>query len=241
MPRTHSRGENMRPRTKAEQRARDRRDRAARRYKPQEIDLLLIAEAPPEALDRYFYFSDVTEQDSLFRYVARSVLKVEPTRSNKAELLDELWGRGVFLIDLFRDPIAGGRHDEQVPALVRRVRSLRPRRIILIKAPVYDAAFATLREAGLPVVNERVPFPGSGQQRRFEETFARALRSKPPKAAGKEPQERTPARRATTCGASRCTSSFASTGKSLPSSAPGRSSEPTTHRRVSTPSTWFST
>ena len=53
--------------------------------------------SPPGAPDRYFYFEDVTEQDSLFRYVARGVLDEEPTRENKAELLGRLRDRGVFL------------------------------------------------------------------------------------------------------------------------------------------------
>jgi hypothetical protein len=43
---------------------------------------------------------------------------------------------------------------------------------VLIKATVYDAAFEPLAKAGLPVVDEPVPFPGSGQQRRFEKAFA---------------------------------------------------------------------
>jgi hypothetical protein len=41
-----------------------RRDAAARRYRPETIQLLLIAEAPPSALDRYFYFEDVPDHDS---------------------------------------------------------------------------------------------------------------------------------------------------------------------------------
>jgi hypothetical protein len=40
------------------------------------VELLLVAEAPPSALDRYFYFEDVPVQDSLFRYVARAILDV---------------------------------------------------------------------------------------------------------------------------------------------------------------------
>jgi hypothetical protein len=47
----------------------------------------------------------------------------------------------------------------------------------LIKANVFDIAFATLRAAGLPVVPVRIPFPGSGQQKRFREAFAAALES----------------------------------------------------------------
>lgn len=165
-------------------RARDRRSRAARKYKPTKVELLLVAEAPPAALDRYFYFEDVREQDALFRYVAKAILKAAPTRGNKPELLALLRERGVFLIDLKQDPIDGSPLTEQIPGLLARVRQLAPEKIILIKATVYDHAFSPLLDAGQPVVDERVPFPGSGQQRRFEEVFARALRRQPARRPG---------------------------------------------------------
>jgi hypothetical protein len=159
--------------------ARRRRARAAIKYKPDQVKLLLVAEAPPAALDRYFYFEDVRTQDSLFRYVARSIVGVEPTRENKRELLERLRDRGVFLIDLSEDPVDGSPLSNSVADLVRRAQRLKPDKIVLIKASVYDAAFAALLEAGLPVVDERVPFPGSGQQRRFEVGFTRALKARP--------------------------------------------------------------
>ena len=164
--------------------ARAKRVRAAGKYKPATVDLLLVAEAPPSALDRYFYFADVMEHDSLFRYVVRAVLKREPTRGAKGEFLSLLKEKGTFLIDLKVDPLDASHLTEHVPDLVRRCRRLRPRKIILIKSTVYDAAYRPLREAGLPVVDERVPFPGSGQQLRFLEAFGRALRKRPPKATG---------------------------------------------------------
>lgn len=156
--------------------ARRRRERAARKYRPNSVDLLLVAEAPPAALDRYFYFEDVREQDALFRYVVRGILHTEPTRDAKPTLLSELQDRGVYLIDLKPEPTSAASLVDEVPGLIRRVERLQPRAIILIKATVYDVAFAALCEAGLPVVDERVPFPGSGQQRRFETAFARALK-----------------------------------------------------------------
>lgn len=163
----------------AQRKARERRGRAAQRFKPSRVELLLVAEAPPGALERYFYFPEITEHDSLFRYVARSILERQPTRTNKAELLGELCDRGVFLIDLKRDPVDGTPLSDHVPDLVKRIDRLDPTKIILIKATVYDVAYARLAEAGHPVVDERVPFPASGQQRRFEEAFARALRRNP--------------------------------------------------------------
>jgi hypothetical protein len=48
-----------------------------------------------------------------------------------------------------------------------------------VKSSVFDLVGGALLDAGLPLVDERVPFPGSGQQRRFEKSFARALRRKP--------------------------------------------------------------
>jgi hypothetical protein len=162
--------------------ARRRRQRAARKYRPDHVGLLLVAEAPPAALDRYFYFEDVATQDSLFRYVVRSILEAEPNRDNKGELLGELRDRGVFLIDLKLDPADGKSLEMEVPGLVRRVRALDPERIIVIKSSVYDLVREPLVNAGLPIIDERVPFPGSGQQRRFEEAFARALRrGRPPR------------------------------------------------------------
>ncbi|MGH3009036.1 MAG: hypothetical protein ACRDLM_06465 [Gaiellaceae bacterium] len=157
--------------------ASERRRQAAQKYRPTAVDLLLVAEAPPDALDRYFYFEDVPTQDSLFRYVAKLVLGLVPARCEKATALSALKERGVFLIDLCEDPLPGRSLCTCTEDLVRRAKSLAPRKIILIKTTVYDAAFEPLRRAGLPVVAERIPFPGSGQQRRFEAAFARALKA----------------------------------------------------------------
>ena len=158
--------------------ARRRRERWARHFRSDHIATLIVAEAPPSELDRYFYFPTVSTQDSLFRYVARLVLDMEPTRENKRDLLERLREARVYLIDLSPEPLAGA-HADFVPRLVRRVRRLDPDRIILVKAPVFDAAYVPLHDAGLPVVNVRVPFPGSGQQRNFEVAFSRALRLRP--------------------------------------------------------------
>lgn len=158
--------------------ARRRREAAAGRYRPQQVELLLVAEAPPSSLDRYFYFEDVLEQDSLFRYVVQTVLNEAPSRAQKAEQLGRLRDRGVYLIDLKTDPkVADESLDGCVRGLVERATALEPRHVITIKATVRDLCQAPLRAAGLDVVDERVPFPGSGQQRRFTEAMTRALRS----------------------------------------------------------------
>jgi hypothetical protein len=45
--------------------------------KPEEVEWLLIAKAPPEALNRFFYFENVTEQDSLFTETMKVVWRDE--------------------------------------------------------------------------------------------------------------------------------------------------------------------
>jgi hypothetical protein len=152
-----------------------RREAAAERFRPDRVDLLVVAESPPTALDRYFYFEDVRTQDSLFRYVAQAVLECEPTRENKSALLERLRRRGVFLIDLVVDPLDDRPLSVHVPGLVERVRQLEPRWIVIVKVDVFDAVYPSLEEAGLPVSSMRIPFPNAGQQKRFEEMFARAL------------------------------------------------------------------
>lgn len=156
--------------------ARSSRERAAARYRPDVVELLLVAEAPPSALDRYFYFEDVTGHDSLFRHVVRAVLGIEPSRTGKREQLRRLADRGVYLIDLKRDPKQPGEElAGYVPDLVARATALQPRHVITIKANVCDLVQQPLRAASLEVVDQRVPFPGSGQQRRFLEAMAAAL------------------------------------------------------------------
>lgn len=158
--------------------ARRRRDAAAARYRLDTVELLLVAEAPPSALDRYFYFADVPDQDSLFRHVVRTVLEVDPSRTGKADQLSCLADRGVFLIDLKLEPKLDGETLEgYVADLVARAVELRPRHVITIKANVCDLAQPALRAAGLHVIGQRIPFPGSGQQRRFLQTMGDALDS----------------------------------------------------------------
>lgn len=153
-----------------------RRAAAAERYRPEKVRLLLVAQAPPDADDRYFYFPDVATQDSLFRSVARAILPdTELTRENKAPLLEQLRERGVFLIDLKPDPVDGSAMAPYVPALLARIAELEPERIILIKADVYDTSYTALAAAGLPVSAVRVPFPSFGQQEKFRVAFGRAL------------------------------------------------------------------
>lgn len=125
---------------------RARRAAAAARWRPDPVHLLLIAEAPPSAPDRYFYFEHVIAQDSFFRYVAQGMLGTVPPRAAKGEALAGLRARGVFLIDVSPDPV-GSQPDLSplVPDLTARVTALDPGHVVLIRTNVYDVAYEPLR------------------------------------------------------------------------------------------------
>lgn len=151
---------------------------AAAKYRPAIVKLLLIAEAPPCAPDRYFYFEKLDIHDWLFRYVWEGLMNSKPDRSKKPEHLGMFRDAGLFLIDLHEDSISKPTLADlkpKVPDLVRRCLRLKPQRIVLIKSSVYDAAFEALTAAGLPAMDERIPFPASGQQQKFLTGFRRAI------------------------------------------------------------------
>jgi hypothetical protein len=148
---------------------------AAEKYKPDNIKVLLVAEAPPAADDRYFYFENVVSNDWLFLGVSEVMLGQRPSRCNKAENLESLCEKGIFLIDLKPDPVDDSPLQLYVSDLIDRCLSLNPERIILIKATVFDIAYTVLKEAGLPVVDKRVYFPSTGQQGNFRKQFKEAL------------------------------------------------------------------
>ncbi len=77
--------------------------------------------------------------------------------------------------DLKPDPCDPAPLEAFVGDLVERATALDPAHAILIKVDVYDAAFAALREAGVPAIDARLPFPSTGRQRQFSDGFGKAL------------------------------------------------------------------
>ena len=165
----------------------ERYTQARSKYRPETVRVLLLAEAPPCALDRFFYFEDVKKQDSLFletmgvlypdlkkRYLARG-----RQTELKEELLETFKADGYWLLDLCGIPtsIVEGPSQKDVQSLLkildREIEKSTP--IILIKANVYDACYKELKAADYRVIDERMPFPGSGQQGVFRERFVAAL------------------------------------------------------------------
>lgn len=161
------------------------------RWKPQQIRLLLIAESAPDdggdpANRRFFYDDHLTGKDGLFREVVRALYDDPPLVSGpnaKKPWLERLRAGGVFLIDLAAVPVnefgasdRAAAPSRNVAETTRLATELRPEGIVLVKQNVFDLLSGPIRAAGLPLLHDEfIPFPGSGQQKRFRERFTAAL------------------------------------------------------------------
>lgn len=158
---------------------------AANKYKPSQIRLLFIAEAPPAAPDRYFYFEHVHLQDSLW-VETMSALYPDFGSTNVERVRKPFWlarfrDDGCFLIDAVEDPMPKGATnaarvrivEQHADELVRRVQALNPANTLLVSASVWRGASEAMRSARVPVVQHQlVPFPGNGQQARFHQLLS---------------------------------------------------------------------
>jgi len=159
-------------------------------YKPERIKYLLVAEAAPDTLDRFFYYLDVFKHDDLFLGISnvlfpnlkeQHLIKRRLRNSSVKQLiLEQFKKEGFYLLDLSELPVSilSGSLSTQVPSLIKRLKQVASHdtQIILIKATVYDAAFLALKSEGIVnLIDQRIPFPGSGQQAKFNEAFLAAL------------------------------------------------------------------
>lgn len=160
-------------------------EEARKRYTPSSVNILFVAEAPPSARERYFYFPEVPEHDHLWIALMKALYpqkfgETRQERQRKHDWLTKFQMDGYMLIDACKEPIPKDSSGEskrrsllrgQSDDLVAEIRRIDPRQVLLIKVTVYDALYEPLKEAGLPVVNERLKFPSSGQQRKFQVCF----------------------------------------------------------------------
>lgn len=163
-------------------------EKARQKYKPETVKYLLVAEAPPDSLERFFYYETVRQHDYLFLGVAEALypkLKEQFLLSGrsgeiKTKILQTLQQDGFYLLDLSELPLSllETGLQSQLPSLVDKINSTADdnTQIILIKANVYDIAFYYLKQKFKNVIDQRITFPGQGGQRKFQDEFKQALK-----------------------------------------------------------------
>jgi hypothetical protein len=171
--------------------ARKKRDAAALKYKPNPIKYLLIAEAPPADLSRYFYFEEMIGGDGFYFETMNALYstnRFDPKflRKNKEKFLNCFKRDGFYLIDACEEPMESKDRSYKEKQIEKYLPDLKSRilgfacpaaKIILIVATVHSICLEELKQEGFCVINKRsIPFPGTGNQGKFREHFLDLLR-----------------------------------------------------------------
>ncbi len=163
-------------------------EEAREAFRPDQVKTLFIAEAPPCASDRFFYFPDVYKGDSLFLHIIREVftelknVETKQVRAMKEELLLRFREEGYFLEDSSLTPIPKDTSPSHKAKLLtaeqdnlhRRIeRYKKSSTVVLLSAPVFKTNYTYLKQLGYRILNTTaIPFPGSGQQNKFKKAIA---------------------------------------------------------------------
>jgi hypothetical protein len=156
------------------------------KYKPDIVKYLLVAETPPRSdSNRFFYFENVMDHDSLFLETMKvlypedsSRMNAREIRSNKATFLLRFKNDGFYLIDSLEVPFERRYSSSQKVRLIgeaqesflSRINSIKDEntKVILISGTVFEADFNFLKKHGINVINkESIPFPAFGHQEDF--------------------------------------------------------------------------
>jgi len=161
---------------------------ARNKYKPEKVKCIFIAEAPPDSVERFFYYEDVKKADYLFLGIMEVLYPgLKETYINqkrpielKSKILDKFKNDGYYLLDLLNVPKGYfyGDWDDAANSLVNKIETEFEKHIpiILIKVNVYDLLYSKfIEKAFTNVSKERLPFPSTGGQTEFREGFKRAL------------------------------------------------------------------
>lgn len=162
-------------------------DEARNKYKPEKVKYLLIAEAPPDSLQHFFYYENVSQHDYLFLGIAEALFPalknqfIDNGRKSETKeiILRKFKQEGFYLLDFSELPLSLLESDlkSQLPNLIEKTKSVinDDTHIILIKANVYDSVFHSLNAKFKNVINQRIAFPGQGWQKEFQIKFKKAL------------------------------------------------------------------
>jgi hypothetical protein len=150
------------------------RDQAAQKFRPKRIKLLLVGEAPSS--DERFFYSETPGSDiDLFTQVCEVVFEATPS-GDRTPYLKELRRRGVFAVDLKPDaPRRGDPLGPYVGPFLINLGVLGPDKIVFMDPEAYDAAYSKMSEAGLPVVDVRIPHLEPDRPETFRQKLRQAL------------------------------------------------------------------
>ena len=177
--------------------------KASRKYLPAPVKVLFIAEAPPAyRFERFFYFEQVSEADTLFLEMMKVLYPIDTgfvpsrksefqakiVRQRKVAFLEKFRQDGFYLIDASDEPMPEDADTTTKKKIIRGSLSEVRRKarklcragevpVVLIGGPTYLVCADPLREDGLQVLNEEmINHPAQGGQQLFRLKLGRIIR-----------------------------------------------------------------
>src|SRR3989442_4857961 len=159
------------------------------KYRPNRVNVLLIAESPPSS-GGYVYAETTIGKDHLFRETMKAlgfwpINRPMKKGCDKQSMLSRFRSIGFFLIDTCELPVDKLQPRQRristiqgASTLPDRVRELNPAQILIVKKTVFKPARQSLIEEGLVdrIPNTKpLPFPSYGSQRKFRTIIRRLV------------------------------------------------------------------
>ena len=155
------------------------------RYLPAGRKIIFILESPPKS-GLYFYRPEGSVSEPLFSAMMKDVLEIKP--HTKKQGLSEFAARGFLLIDATNTPVNHPHLTQKernelilkdLPLLLEELQkySDTETKVVLVKANVCKLLVPKLTGTGFTVLNRgrKIPFPSTGQQKRFREEVRQVL------------------------------------------------------------------
>ena len=150
------------------------------KYLPEKLNLIFILESPP-ASGKYFYDETGKTSEPLFNELMKA-FNYKPV--DKKDGLNFYKSKGYFLVDSTYKPVNKLKGKERNNTILtdfsdliddlEKIDSSKRTPLILVKANVWQLLESRLLSNGFIVLNKGlvVPFPSTGQQKRFQQKFA---------------------------------------------------------------------
>lgn len=160
-------------------------EKLRKKYLPQKINVLFVAEAKPDNPERFFYYDNVTSRDYLYIYLMRALYEYGKQderwlRDNKREMLEKFKSDGYYLVDTVDEIKAGTKQAARIKAIkanadnkVAEIESLLSRygsestKVVIIKATVFKALYEPLKSKFNVANDYPIYFPSYGRQLEF--------------------------------------------------------------------------
>ncbi len=164
-----------------------------KQYLPSKIKVLFIAEAKPDADDRFFYYDKVKTRDYLYLHMmyalyCKTADDMQYLRDHKAEFLNRFKRDGYYLVDAVDEIDSKMKSPQRTRAIkanankkIVEVRELLDKhgdqntKVVLIKATVFDGLY-DLMKSDFNIINDfKIYFPSS--HKKNVENFLEGMRS----------------------------------------------------------------